>query len=107
MRDYYDKEIKPELSEEGNEVINVSIKAYKEGSKKVISKLYQGLQKQKGDNTEYIRLKWEKEFEIEISQEDWHLICETQHSTTCPKRWREFVWKNLSRFFITPQIKSK
>ena len=33
MRDYYDKEIKPELSEEGNEVIDVFIKAYKEGMK--------------------------------------------------------------------------
>ena len=53
MRDY-DKEIKPGLSEECNEVINVFIQAYKKGSKKVISKLYQGLQKQKGNNTKYI-----------------------------------------------------
>ena len=32
MRDY-DREIKPELSEEGNEVIFFFIKAYKEGKK--------------------------------------------------------------------------
>ena len=30
-----------------------------------------------------------------------------QHSSTSSKKWREFGWKNLIHFFITPQIKSK
>ena len=34
-------------------------------------------------------------------------MCTTQHSSTSSKRWREFGWKNLFRFFITPQIKHK
>ena len=27
-------------------------------------------------------------------------------STTCSSYWREFCWKNLVRFFITPKLKS-
>lgn len=32
---------------------------------------------------------------------------EIQPSTTNSLTWREFSWKNLTRFFITPKIKSK
>lgn len=31
----------------------------------------------------------------------------TQCTTTGSQIWREFGWKNLTRFFITPQIKSR
>ena len=33
-------------------------------------------------------------------------MCQIQHSTTNSLTWREFCWKNLTRFFITPKIKS-
>lgn len=34
-------------------------------------------------------------------------MCETQTTMTNSRCWREFGWKHLTRFFITPKIKSK
>ena len=34
-------------------------------------------------------------------------MCGVQHATTNSGTWREFGWKNLMRYFITPKIKSK
>ena len=34
-------------------------------------------------------------------------MCETPHTTTNSRMWREFGWKNLTRFLITPKIKSR
>uniref|UniRef100_A0A669AV81 Reverse transcriptase domain-containing protein n=1 Tax=Oreochromis niloticus TaxID=8128 RepID=A0A669AV81_ORENI len=31
----------------------------------------------------------------------------SQHNSTSSRRWREYGWKNVIRFFITPHIKSK
>jgi len=70
-------------------------------NRKIISKIYQGLQKQHGTNTGYIKAKWEKELNTEISEEWRSMWC------TSSKRWRIFGWKNLIRFFITPLVKSK
>ena len=81
--------------------------AYKEMPSKAVSKLYTCLQKCNGNTSRYIKSKWEGELQTKISEGDWSLICKTQHSSTSSKRWREFGWKNLTRFFVTPQIKSK
>lgn len=43
----------------------------------------------------------------ELSVSDWQSMCRTQHTSTSSKEWREFGWKNLIRFFITPHIKTK
>lgn len=34
-------------------------------------------------------------------------MCETQHTSTNSRKWREFGWKNLISFFTTPPIKNK
>lgn len=31
-------------------------------------------------------------------------MCQTASSTSCSMYWREFCWKNLVRFFITPKM---
>lgn len=58
-------------------------------------------------STTYIKAKWERELNIEITTKDWFNVCETQHTTTNSRLWREFGWKNLTQYFITPGIKSK
>ena len=70
--------------------------------KKVVSRLYHGLRQASPDNTLYIKEKWEKEGGLPISEEDWECLCRLQWGTTCSNTWREYSWKNLSRFFITP-----
>ena len=37
-----------------------------------------------------------------LTVEEWETICEWQWRTTASLTWREFCWKNLVRFFITP-----
>ncbi len=64
-------------------------------------------QQQNGNSTGYIKTKWEKELNIEISEEDWHSMLSAQHSSTSSRKWRIFAWKNLIRFFITPHIENK
>ena len=59
------------------------------------------------NSTEYIKTNWEKELDTNITKEEWENMCETQFSSTNSKMWREFCWKNLVRFFITPKIKSR
>lgn len=40
-----------------------------------------------------------------INEEDWGKICKLQWKSTCSSTWLECNWKNLIRFFITPQQK--
>ena len=37
-----------------------------------------------------------------ITQESWEKICQLQWSSTGSNTWREFCFKNISRYFITP-----
>lgn len=69
---------------------------------KVVSSLYRVIRQASSDNTFYIREKWEKEGNLPISAEEWESICKLQWETTCSNTWREYSWKNLTRFFITP-----
>lgn len=65
--------------------------------------MYQGLQNQNGINTGYIKAKWEKELNIEISENDWHSM------------WCAFIYKfkeveniwleNFDSFYYTPYKK--
>ncbi len=52
-------------------------------------------------STHYIKDKWEKESELQLSTEDWHNIQNIQQTTTIFRTWKEFCWKNIIRFFIT------
>ena len=71
----------------------------------MISALYQKLTLNK-NTTNYIKEKWESELNIEISDKDWLNMWKMHQTTTNSRTWREFSWKNLVRFFITPKVKS-
>ena len=107
LRHFYETEVKKEISVEGNDVIEVLTGAYKQTPLRIVSKLYRGLLKQQGRNKVYIKMKWEKEFNVELSESDWQSMFKTQHTSTSSKRWREFGWKNCTCFFLTPKIKNK
>ncbi len=57
-------------------------------------------------STHSIKEKWGKESELQLSTEDWHHICHIQQTATSSRIWKEFCWKNIIRFFITPKTKS-
>lgn len=69
--------------------------------------LYQNLRDSEDFSTLYIKEKWENELKTNITVEEWQSMCEVQHTTTNSRIWREFGWKNLTRFFITRKLKSK
>lgn len=106
LRHYFDKTIKPN-DEEGMYLINVFIDAYKgKIGRKLISRIYLALQQNRGHSTLYIKTKWEKDADITLTEDDWSNICRTLSTTTASGMWREFLWKNIVRFFITPKIKA-
>ncbi len=76
-------------------LIELFIKAFNsEIIDRTVSCMYKGLQDLKSHSTSYIKIKWEKEGGINISEEEWTAI------------WREFGRKSLIRYFITPSQKS-
>ncbi len=66
----------------------------------------QGVVMRRSTSTHYIKEKWEKESELQLTTEDWHNICNIQQTTTSSGIWRGFCWKNTIRFFITLKTKS-
>ena len=80
---------------------------YTGGKSREISALYQGLLKSRGNSTMYVKEKWERELGIEITEEEWYNVCRIQHSTTASRLWRESGWKNIIRYFITPNMKGR
>jgi len=107
LKSFYDREVKKGLSEVRNELVKFLLDSYEHTPQKVVSRLYRCLQNMTGDNTLYVMEKWKSELNIDISEDDWHSICSTQQSSTHSRGWREFGWKNIMRYFITPQIKSR
>lgn len=106
LRHHFDKDIKT-IGEEGTNLIEIFIKAGRgDTNKKLISRIYSALQRDRGHSTMYIKSRWEREANIQLSEEDWSNICMTQSTTSSSDLWREFTWKNNLRFFITPKIKS-
>ena len=105
---YYQNEVKAQSMEEQSGVTQMFIKAYNsESTRRIIGNLYSSILLIKNYSTDYIKQKWERELDAAISQEEWTTIIHTQMSTTNSQCWRNFCWKNLVRFFITPKIKSK
>lgn len=105
LRHYYNKNIKW-TTERGLSVVKVFMEALKGNAiRKLISKTYTSLQLERGHSTAYVKTRWEREANIKITEEDWLNICKTQSSTSSSGLWREFIWKNILRFFITPKIK--
>ncbi len=84
------------------------MEAYNSGNYKgLISKLYHGITSLNKDTTDYVKYRWEKELNIVITEDMWLNAWETQSASTNSWTWRDFCWKNLIRFFITPKQKSK
>ena len=105
VRDYFNREIK-QLADSESKLINIFSDAYKaKGNKHLISRIYKELQNSKDQSSVQVRQKWEKESGLEISEEEWSDIWENQVKTTNSRAWREFSWKNIIRFFVTPKIK--
>lgn len=104
MRHYMEQMIKKvNMDELESGFIKLFISAYESDSgKKIISKLYKEVEKIKGNNTTYIKEKWEKEAGKVLTEEEWEEISEQQWKTTCSLSWREYSWKNTVRYFITP-----
>ena len=61
----------------------------------------------RGNTTLYVKLKWEREQGVNISEDEWLHIWRAQQSTASSHAWRLFCWKHLIRFFITPKIQNK
>ena len=86
-------------------MMKIFISAYNsECNTKTISKIYNCFSHRKSQESLYIKEKWDSETN-DVSQDDCYGICQTQWKTTSSLSWREFCWKNLVRFFITPQQK--
>ena len=83
------------------------VRTYNQIRFKETSVIYKRLRESKALSTTYIKNKWEKELDTEITTEEWLNICETQQTTTNSRAWREFGWKNVTRYFITPKISSR
>ena len=77
----------------------------KKDNRKLVSKLYSRIQSIKKHSTDKIRLKWEKESPTVITEEEWLNICSVQSTSTSSGLWRDFCWRNLVRYFITPKLK--
>ena len=87
--------------EEG--MMNLFISAYKSKSNtKIISRTYKCLSNIRSGDAYYIKEKWDRESNKALTGEEWHKICQIQWKTTSSLGWREFCWKCLTRFFITP-----
>ena len=105
MRHHFKTNIKT-IGERGMHLIKIFIDAFKGNSnRKLISKIYPSLQLEMGLSTLYVKTRWEKEANIALTEDDWLNICRTMCTTSSSDLWREYTWKNLLRFFITPKIK--
>lgn len=104
VRHYFNQSVGGTLElGEASDLTRVFLLANSSGAcNKAVSKLYNGLLQLKANNTLYIKEKWEKEGNLVLNVEEWSRICRAQWAMTSSTSWREFSWKNLVRFFITP-----
>lgn len=72
----------------------------------IISGLYKGLRNKKTHSTLYIKTKWEMEGGIDLSEDEWEKIWEYQWKCSSSQSLKEFGWKSLIRYFITPYQES-
>lgn len=106
MRHYVNMKVE-NITEASACLIELFRKAYNSDTgSRIISCIYKGLLNLKTHSTSYIKTKWEKEGGINISEEEWTTIWRYQWKCTSSQKWREFGWKSLIRYFITPSQKS-
>ncbi len=83
-------------------LVDLFIEVYKNKDNwKLVSKLYLSIQSNKEHSTREVRLKWEREASLGVSEEEWLNICSVQATSTSSGMWRDFI-----RYFITPKFKS-
>lgn len=70
VKDYYGKEIKIDKSVGRNPLIQLVVNAYEGKKVRAISALYQALHENRGNSTNYIKDKWDRELEIEMTEEE-------------------------------------
>lgn len=105
LRNYFQQQI-ISRTDFGDPVLGLFLMAYKNTLVKgAIGKLYKGLMTKKDNSTYHIKEKWEKEGNFIISNDEWLNACKSARKTTSSNKWREFGWKCLIRFFITPKQK--
>ena len=56
----------------------------------------------KTHSTFYIETKWEIEGGLNLTKEEWATIWEYQWKCSSSQSWKEFGWKSMIRYFITP-----
>ena len=108
LRNYFVIELQGKQTlESPNAIIDAVVKIYNGIKLRLTSHLYHSLRECSAPSTMYIKAKWEKELNTRIKEDEWTNMCITQHATTSSRIWKEFGWKNLTRYFITPELKSK
>lgn len=106
LRHYFDQDIKKHIDLDDTVVKVVLLGACSILIKGLISTLYKALMSKKSHSVEYIKNKWEEEGNLLIPEEDWSNCCELPWKCTNSHTWREFGWKCLIRYFITPKQKT-
>ena len=95
VRDYYNKKVQVKEEKEYN-LISIFHDATKD-NKKLVSRIYGSIQVSKNHSTLSIKQKWERE-----KRSGWNYVRQKRPLQT--QDHREFGWKNVVRFFITPKI---
>lgn len=107
IRDFFNKKIKRSVNLDKNPTIKSITETYNAKKFRIISTIYGHIMEARGNTTMYVKLKWQRELGVNISDDEWSYIWKTQQSTTSSRVWRLHCWKNLIRFFITPKIRNK
>ena len=74
-------------------LVQITVKAYKGHKIRTISELYKHIIKNR-HSTKYIKKKWESEFKIKTTDEDWQNMWKMHQTSNSSRIWREFSWKN-------------
>ena len=102
VRNYFNQNLRPNLGKIETGILKILLLASESPCTKIISKLYKAILHHKSGNTWYIKEKWEREGNLTITEDAWKRMCLMQWTSSCSTIWREFCWKNVIRFFITP-----
>ena len=102
LRHFVSERIKNQ-SEQGKPLLDIFKRAYNSHKDRgIISGLYKGLINMKTHSTLYIKTKWEMEGGLDLTEEEWGIIWEYQWKCSSSQSWKEFGWKSMIRYFITP-----
>ena len=90
-----------------NQVVQVLVDTYKGNRVRTITTLYKALMDDKS-TTGYIKEKWEREFDMEIPDDEWDNMWEKHKTTTCSRVPGEsfpgkivYVFSSLLKYLIT------